>query len=146
MILISHRGNINGRIPDKENNPDYINLALNKGYNVEIDVWYDKGYWLGHDEPTYRVDKNFLVNDKFWCHAKNGEALYQMLQDNMHCFWHQTDDFILTSNNFIWTYPNKLLHYNSICVLPELGYKGNINKCYGICSDYIKNYKNNLSN
>jgi hypothetical protein len=140
MILISHRGNISGKISNKENSPEYIVSALTKGYNVEIDVWYDNGYWLGHDEPMYNIDKDFLLNDKFWCHAKNGKALYHMLQDDIHCFWHQDDDFTLTSNNFIWTYPNKLLYYNSICVLPELGINGDIDICSGICSDFIERY------
>ena len=65
MIYISHRGNVNGKIPNKENHPDYIKLALSNGYDVEIDVWYDNGYWLGHDEPTYNITKDFLLNNKF---------------------------------------------------------------------------------
>ena len=141
MIYISHRGNVNGKIPNKENHPDYIKLALSNGYDVEIDVWYDNGYWLGHDEPTYNITKDFLLNNKFWCHAKNAKALYHMLRDDIHCFWHQTDDYTLTSNNYIWTYPNKMLYYNSICVLPELGITGDIKQCSGICSDDIQKYK-----
>ena len=38
MILISHRGNITGRIPDSENRPSYIQDTINLGYDVEIDV------------------------------------------------------------------------------------------------------------
>ena len=38
MILISHRGNVNGRFEDWENKPEYINDALNLGYDVEVDV------------------------------------------------------------------------------------------------------------
>jgi hypothetical protein len=54
MILISHRGNLNGKDVDNENNPLYIDRALGKGYDVEVDVWYVNGKWyLGHDEPTY---------------------------------------------------------------------------------------------
>ncbi len=34
MILISHRGNINRSIPERENDPKYINEALASGYNV----------------------------------------------------------------------------------------------------------------
>ena len=40
MILISHRGNINGKNPEKENHPDYIWVAIQAGYEVEIDVWF----------------------------------------------------------------------------------------------------------
>jgi len=38
MILISHRGNINGRLESYENAPNYIDSAISKGYDVEIDI------------------------------------------------------------------------------------------------------------
>ncbi len=61
MILISHRGNITGANPSRENSPDYIQEALEADYNVEIDVWYkDKKWNLGHDEPQYEVESNFF--------------------------------------------------------------------------------------
>mgnify|MGYP003132923527 CR=1 FL=1 len=143
MKLISHRGNIEGKDPNNENSPHYIEKALKMGYDVEIDVWWvDNSFWLGHDKPQYKITPNYILNNSFWCHAKNGEALHEMRKyDLIHCFWHQEDDFILTSKGFIWTYPNKLLYSNSVCVLPELGYKGDITRCYAICSDYIKKYK-----
>ena len=141
MILISHRGNIQGKSPGLENMPEYINSALVIGYNVEIDVWYNKGFWLGHDEPVYDIGKSFLRNNKLWCHAKNLEALDMMLKDDIHCFWHQKDDVTLTSKNIIWTYPKKRLLKGAACVMPELGYEGNIKECCAICSDYIKDYK-----
>ena len=37
MILISHRGNINGPNIDKENKPSYISAAIDKGYDCEVD-------------------------------------------------------------------------------------------------------------
>ena len=141
MELISHRGNINGKQPDLENSPKYIENAIKQGYDVEIDVWYRDGFYLGHGNPTYKIDVEYLQNNKLWCHAKNGEALYEMRKiDKIHCFWHQNDDMTLTSKGYIWTYPKKSLYYNSICVLPELGYTGELDKCYGICSDFIKEY------
>ena len=141
MILISHRGNINGKDEDRENHPEYIQEALDKGYNVEIDVWDIFGsYFLGHDNPEYLVKKEFLNNDKLWCHAKNIEALESMLKDNIHCFWHQEDDVTLTSKGYMWTYPGKKLTTNSIAVLPELNNQ-NPKKALGICSDYVVNYK-----
>ena len=52
QILISHRGNIDGRNVEYENNPNYIEAAINLGYDVEIDVWFIDGkFMLGHDEP-----------------------------------------------------------------------------------------------
>jgi len=144
MKLISHRGNINGPNKEKENKPSYIEDSLNSGYDVEIDVWNIKDKWyLGHDEPQYEVKYNFLTLNKLWLHAKNGNALYLLLKDNnCNVFYHTDEDWILTSKKYIWTYPNKTLYPNSICVLPELGFNGNIKECHGICSDYIVLYNN----
>jgi hypothetical protein len=146
MKLISHRGNIDGPQPDRENSPNYINEAIEAGYNVEIDIWFVNNKWyLGHDSPIYEIKYNFLFDSRFWLHAKNGEAFYKLLNDKnyyFNVFWHTNEDWILTSKKHIWTFPNKYLFSNSICVLPELGYDGDIKKCYGICSDFIKNYKN----
>lgn len=146
MKLIAHRGNINGPNPEKENHPDYINAAVKSGYDVEVDVWLINNKWyLGHDNPEHEIKYHFLFDSRFWLHAKNGEAFDKLLKDKnyyFNVFWHTTEDWILTSKGYIWTYPNKFLYENSICVIPELGYNGNIKKCYGICTDFIKNYKN----
>lgn len=145
MNLISHRGNIDGPQSDKENSPNYINEAIEAGYNVEIDIWFVNNKWyLGHDNPIYEIKYNFLFDSRFWLHAKNGEAFYKLFNDKnygFNVFWHTTEDWILTSKKYIWTFPNKYLFPNSICVLPELGYDGDIKKCYGICSDFIKTYE-----
>jgi hypothetical protein len=142
MILISHRGNITGRNEIRENSIEYIYEALNLGFEVEIDVWYKDGEWfLGHDVPENYVVLDFLKNDKLWCHAKNIEALNVMLDNDIHCFWHQEDDVTLTSKGYMWTYPGKPLTNKSICVLPETNGK-KPKKVFGICSDFIVNYKN----
>ena len=39
MILVSHRGNLSGPDPDKENNPTQINKTLDLGYDCEVDLW-----------------------------------------------------------------------------------------------------------
>jgi len=145
MLLIAHRGNINGPNKAKENHPDYINEAIEAGYNVEIDIWFINNKWyLGHDNPTYEIEYNFLFDSRFWLHAKNGEAFDKLLKDknyDFNVFWHTTEDWILTSKKYIWTYPNKKLYSNSVCVLPELGYNGDLNTCSAICSDYLTRYK-----
>jgi hypothetical protein len=142
--LISHRGNINGPNPEMENNPIYITEALNLGFDVEIDVWYvNNSFYLGHNEPTYKIDVDFLMNRGMWCHAKNEEALRQMIWiDGIHCFWHQNDDYTLTSEKIMWVYPGKKLPANSICVLPEINNVEEyiLKDCLGVCSDYINNY------
>ena len=145
MFKISHRGNLNGKNPVLENNPKYIIEALNKGFSVEIDVWFLEGnFYLGHDEPLFKIENNFLENPKLWCHAKNLSALTSLGKLNTIYFWHQEDDFTLTSNGYIWTYPKKELSENSICVLPERDKKNNFNyqnyNCSGICSDFIEKF------
>lgn len=142
LIYISHRGNINGKNPEMENHPDYIQKALDLGYSVEIDVWYvDNKWYLGHDKPQYETEERFLRLRKIWSHAKNIDALYKMRNSLIHYFWHQNDDYTLTSKNYIWTYPNKELSKNSIAVLPELYPDWDISKAIGICSDFISKYK-----
>jgi hypothetical protein len=141
MILISHRGNVDGKIPERENNPDYINEALRLGYDVEIDVWFvDNRFWLGHDKPQYKTNYKFLMNEKFWCHAKNLDALMEMKKYTIHYFWHETDTVTLTSKNYVWAYPGKQPIKGSIACMPELENDSILN-CRGICSDHIKLYK-----
>jgi len=142
--FISHRGNLEGSSPSTENKPERILKVLNSGYDVEVDVWVLEGqYWLGHDAPIYQIEKDFLQNKQLWCHAKNLQALESLASlKDVHYFWHQNDDYTLTSRGFIWCYPGKKTLSNSICVMPE---KSNypideISACAGICSDYLKMY------
>jgi hypothetical protein len=110
-------------------------------------LYIDDKFYLGHDEPIYEIPLHlgepiFLQRDKLFCHAKNIEALNEMLKHRaINCFWHQNDDYTLTKMNFIWTYPNKPIIENCIAVLPELHPDWDISKAIGICSDFIVNYK-----
>tara|TARA_B100001248_G_scaffold260640_1_gene249455 strand:- start:965 stop:1402 length:438 start_codon:yes stop_codon:yes gene_type:complete len=143
MIYISHRGNLNKINQKDENKPSYILNALDQKYNVEVDIWFSNGkFYLGHDNPVYEVDLEFIKKNGLWFHAKNIEAFHELLQLNIVCFWHQNDDVTLTSNGYIWTYPGKQLTINSICVLPELHKIQKFN-CAGICSDFIQHYFEN---
>ena len=148
--LISHRGNINGKNELLENNPDYIEVALSKGYDVEIDLWIDNdGFYLGHDAPTYPVTLNWLVERslKLWVHCKDLKTIEELKRleyengiNSIHYFFHNTDDITLTSQGKLWVYPgNQPLKY-SIAVLPEI-HNEDVSKCYGICSDIIEKYK-----
>ena len=143
MILISHRGNLNGPDPKNENSHEYIDIAIENGFDVEVDVYfYKNNFYLGHDEPTYLSSLEYLENKKIWCHAKNMEAMEAFYKTKCHYFWHETDSLTLTSKGYYWTYPGKKLFENSICVLPEQSnYKNYF--CRGLCSDYILDYKKN---
>ena len=142
MFLISHRGNLNGIQEKRENSPSYIKEALNKGYDVEVDVRFkDNKFFLGHDINQYEINKEFLENKKIWCHAKNLSALEKMSSNSkIHCFWHETDQFTLTSKGYIWTFPDRPVCAKSIIVKLNQGSDFNPMsepKCYGICSDYL---------
>lgn len=145
MILISHRGNINGRQIEKENHPDYINEAIYLGYDVEIDIRIiDKKLFLGHDNPVHKIELNWIKNrhDKLWIHCKNLDVLnfFNKLDYDINYFWHESDTVTLTSKKYIWAYPGKQPIQNSIAVMPEI-FNENISFCIGVCSDYIKNFK-----
>jgi len=141
-ILISHRGNTNGKKPHLENHPDYIDKAISIGYDVEIDVWYINGkFFLGHDKPQYEIDNYWLQKrtDKLWIHCKNIELLGWIKNTILHYFWHEEDTLTLTSKNYIWTHFSKQPITGSIGVMPEL-HNNDISQCIGICSDFIQNY------
>lgn len=142
MILIAHRGNTKGSNPEMENHPEYVLSAINQNFHCEIDVWYDGGFWLGHDKPQYKVTLEFLQKTRLWIHCKNVEAL-ALLKPLVNCFWHDTDDYTLTSYGHIWCYPGKeLCGSKSICVMPEIynlqqpPFEG----WYGVCSDFVSRY------
>lgn len=143
---ISHRGNITGKNEKYENHPEYIKEAIYKGYDVEIDVWFDDNWFLGHNFRTYPVELSWLIKydniEALWCHAKTIETLYELQRNNIHCFFHNTDSVTLTSDGYLWTYPGYKLTKYSICVLPEQVHysEEDLNICYGICSDNIKEY------
>ena len=139
MKIISHRGNLDGPNQEEENKMTYINQAMSLGYDVEIDLWYVNGdYYLGHDVPSHRTNLEFISKDGLWIHAKNLDALYQLTKTNLHYFWHQNDNFTLTSKNIIWTYPDKETTKNSVIVTLENNLEKFLNlDIYGVCTDYV---------
>jgi hypothetical protein len=143
MILISHRGNLEGPDSTKENEPSYIDKAL-RNYFVEVDFRvYENGFYLGHDTPEYSVSKSWLEErkDKLWVHCKNIDALNFCMENYFHCFWHDKDSYTLTSKGYIWAYPGKITMGKCITVMPEKVWdkeKYLLEKYYGVCSDFVK--------
>ena len=96
---------------------------------------------MGHDSPQYKVDEHFLQKKGLWCHAKNLRALDSMLDHNIHCFWHEVDKFTVTSQGYIWTFPNRETTSKSIVVANDQSWK---NKKFqplqpwGVCTSYIQ--------
>jgi hypothetical protein len=146
MIIISHRGNLNGP-SEIENTPFQIEEAIKLGFDVEIDIWkIDNKLYLGHDQPTTEVSIEFLnrYHKQLWIHCKNVDALYFFNGDIYNCFYHNTDDVVLTSFKVLWTYPGKQLTNNSVAVMPDIipnGYDWVKNSsCFAVCTDYPFRY------
>jgi len=148
MILIAHRGNMDGPNPPQENDPSYILHTLECGFHVEIDLWIkDNILYLGHDYPQYKIEPDFLKNEKLWIHCKNMDALTYCKENNIQTnyFWHDQDDCTLTSKGWFWTFPGKQLTPYSIAVMPETKSFENIDIAKGICTDYVNRYHNQKS-
>ena len=145
MKLISHRGNLTGPNPERENSPDYIYEALQAGYDVEIDVWFkDSKFYLGHDEPQYLFPYDLLNGyyNKLWIHCKDMGSLSNLneLDSNgskLNYFSHENDLGVLTSRGYIWS---ANVYKRGILVMPEMFNKEPNEDTLGVCSDYIKNY------
>lgn len=151
MIIISHRGNINGRIPERENTPTFIDSAILSGYEVEIDVRYiDNNFYLGHDTPDYLVTIEWLEKrkEKLWLHCKDLDSAIMLGNlKNFKYFCHNSDSYVLTSTNHIWVH-DLSLNINNKVIIPLLDEKDILNfnhkLPYAICTDYVNLAKFNL--
>lgn len=146
MRLIAHRGNTDGP-SHRENQPLYLLDAIDRGFDVELDVrLINNRFWLGHNGPEYLCNEDFFqkIAPYAWFHCKNIEALeyFNTNYPTFNYFWHQEDDYTLTSCGYIWAYPGKEVTSNSVLVMPE-----NIGSWFmlpvlphAICSDYPLKY------
>ena len=142
MIYISHRGNLTGSIPEFENTPTYIKIALNDGFDVEVDVrLIDNKLYLGHDSSGELIDIEILKNPHFWVHAKTIDTLYELLKyKEINCFYHNKDKCTLTSKGYIWTYPGCYITKSSIEIAHNFPYKFDTS-AYALCSDNIASHR-----
>ena len=143
MKLIAHKGNVNGPDPSKENTPEQIEWCIDNGYDVEIDIRYnpDKDkFYLGHDEHQHEVNWWWLAGKSahLWIHCKDLTTLHEFTAktSGYNYFWHQGDDYTLTSRGQIWASPGKPYKDDTVIVVenPEDVKEYD---CYGICSDYV---------
>lgn len=158
MKLIAHRGCTRGP-SDKENHPDFIQGALNLGFDVEVDLWWDrkKGtFFLGHDEPQYELfnygtyeEDDWFQNHKIWWHCKNIESLFLLVNvyKAINFFYQDKDDATLTNKNIIWgTHPAVDILVEPKCSKfkmstgTDFGHK----KYIGICSDYVEKIRESI--
>ena len=120
MKIISHRGNVRGPIPEKENRPSYIDCALGNGYDVEIDINTVNGeLWLGHDEPQYKITHTWLKcrRNHLWIHCTS-------------------DPYTYTSTGKIWLHDLSMKIDDDVIIpLIDSPFCSEYSP-YGICTDY----------
>ena len=137
---IAHRGNRFGPNPSMENNPEYVLNTLKTGCDAEIDVWHQPdGLYLGHDEPTYKINTHFLRNQKLWVHCKNIQA-FLLLSNyaDINCFLQDNEEIVITSRGNLWAHSRCQVWNNKTVIvkLDKQDHKYDIEP-FAICSDYI---------
>ena len=145
MIIISHRGNLDGPDKERENNPYFIDDCITKGFDVEIDLRTLNGeLFLGHDVPEYKTNIEWLLERKknLWIHTKDYESLKTIIKykENLKFFCHEGDRFTLTSNGYIWSHDLKNQMTNE-CIIPLIDLE-QVNLYqqkgfYAVCTDYV---------
>lgn len=150
MKLIAHRGNINGKNPERENTESYIVNAINASYYVEIDLWVvNNNLYLGHDDPVNKISMDFLREhaSHLFIHCRDLKTL-EFLSNHedaskFRYFYHTVEPAVMTNHGEIIMHSHaNMCIKNSIYMLPEiLGIEDvYLKNCSGICSDVISNY------
>lgn len=165
MKIISHRANLYGPNTAKtsfgkevpENHPEAILLAEALGFMVEVDVHGVNGRLvLGHDEPLFEAPEALLNANNCIFHAKNLEAIPDLIGRGLHWFWHQEDKLTMTSRGLMWCYPGTFIsdkyHVATHTILLDFGVRAETLKYlepwrdppakhfWGVCTDYPYEY------
>jgi hypothetical protein len=142
MKIISHRGNLNGPLVDRENDPLYIDEAIALGFDVEVDVrLIDDKVYLGHDDPDHEVSLSWLFERRYnlWIHCKNLEAAYG-LSGHLRCFCSESDPFCFITQGFLWlndvTIEPKINTVVPLLGIDDIKDYNFMGKPWGVCTDY----------
>lgn len=145
MLIISHRGNVSGPNPSRENSPSFIDEAISNNFIVEVDLWIGTDtVKLGHDFADYDISLGWLMDrrENIIIHAKNLSAVQYLYRKDLHWFYHNNEPVVLTSKGWMWCYPGNYLA-DGITVQfgkPDL----NIPKIHGICTDYPLEFRSKV--
>lgn len=144
-IVISHLGNITGRVPEKENTLAHVQAALDRGFHVCVQVVYRNGAFLLPCSSGYDLAKPaFLSRQRLWCGTDDAEAMDALCAINAHAFFIAERLPSLTTAQFVWTLPPHKLSSRSIAVFPELvehaWLDDEFNSPAGICSNTPLSY------
>lgn len=142
-FFIAHRGNLNGPVPSRENRPDYIEKALERGHLAEIDLRaVGRELFLGHDFPQYRISREWIERRKDFLliHLKDHASVALVRDSGWHTFCHSNDPYTVTSRGYTWLHDMSLPSTDAT-IVPLLtmdlirAYPA-IRTVYGICSDF----------
>jgi len=146
MKIICHRGNTFGPDPDNENKPEVIDYCIRQGYDVEIDLrLYNNELYLGHDVPTYPITLDYIIENKsrLWIHCKDLTSSSRLHGiKGINYFFHDKDEYTLTSMNYVWTYPKPQNVYSWKQVILDFDSKVDFLAyrslgVHGVCVDYV---------
>ena len=148
MKLISHRGNIDGAVPQQENIPNKI-IEVSKNFRVEVDVWMIDGQlYLGHDKKNEAVNINFLKKFNCLVHCKNIEGFEFMSKEKKVESFYQSDELIIITSfgNYLY-HSSAALNKNSIensihVFLEKNGDIQFLDKTHSLVTDYVTSYIN----
>ena len=109
MIYISHRGNLTGKHHDLENSPVYVYQAIDRGFDVEVDLRHKDGQiFLGHEKPQYLIDDNFINNNPINDYFINNNLIDDNFINSIN------DDYISPINdNLINLINDNIIYYNT---------------------------------
>lgn len=161
MKIIAHRALLDGKNDAIENHPDQHQQCWAEGFHTEADLWVVNGKcFLGHDKPQHEVPEWWLEQKwTMWIHCKNFDAL-TLCESNRaiaRYFWHQNDDYTLTNQQFVWTYPKAGLSLGKLSIPVILNPWEmtdpdhylfpieEVRKCYAVCTDYPAEFERLLS-
>ena len=150
MLIVSHRGNLEGPDPSRENTLEAVEECLRLGFGVEVDLNSCDGGWrLGHNEPLRDmnwVNLNQIDLSGVFIHLKfPGVVVPDLVLADL--FAIEEDSFVLTMRGRIWSrYRVNFVGSKTIVCAPELddcedSLEGFVKIClkqgaYGICTDY----------
>lgn len=148
MKIISHRGNINGPVEETENNPNQIQLCIDLGYDVEVDLrMKNETPYLGHDQAEYEISTDWIsrLKTNLWIHVKEYDALVWLMKNipDATFFCHESDRYTLVSNGCVWSHDLSNSMTNK-CIIPLLSLEQvesynftSQPNLYAVCTDYV---------
>lgn len=146
MKFISYRGNIDGPRRAFENNPQYVDIALQYGYYVFIDVWYEEDrFWLGSDVKQYPIFEGFLEQEKYICNPRSWEAFDKLFNNkHIHTLWHDIDYYTITNKGWMWAHEHAE-NYSKNTVITHFNDMDDVPDVFGVCSNYIRNIRQTVT-